>query len=39
MISQNIGITREAMQGALITVSLILGIPVLRRKILLKPLN
>ena len=27
-----IGITREAMQGALITVSLILGIPVLRSK-------
>jgi DNA excision repair protein ERCC-4 len=28
----NIGMTREAMQGALITVSLILGIPVLRSK-------
>jgi ERCC4-type nuclease len=27
-----IGVTREAMQGALITVSLILGIPVLRSK-------
>lgn len=26
------GVTREAMQGALITVSLILGIPVLRSK-------
>ncbi len=28
----DIGVTREAMQGALITVSLILGIPVLRSK-------
>ena len=28
----NLGVTREAMQGALITVSLILGIPVLRSK-------
>lgn len=28
----NIGMTREAMQGALITVSMILGIPVLRSK-------
>jgi len=27
-----LGVTREAMQGALITVSLILGIPVLRSK-------
>jgi DNA excision repair protein ERCC-4 len=30
--SIDIGVTREAMQGALITVSLILGIPVLRSK-------
>ena len=30
--SVEIGVTREAMQGALITVSLILGIPVLRSK-------
>ena len=28
----NLGLTREAMQGALITISLILGIPVLRSK-------
>ncbi len=34
-----LGVTREAIQGALITVSLILGIPVLRSKILLKPPN
>lgn len=30
--SVEIGVTREAMQGALITVSLVLGIPVLRSK-------